>query len=113
MAKPKKTPSKVDQLIDELLADCQRPEDIVGESGLLKQLSQRLIERSLTGELTHHLNTSAVASEDEDAEVEPQEPPKNNRNGHTKKTIQTKDRSKILIEVMSWDRSRSSTKFLE
>ncbi|NET11357.1 MAG: hypothetical protein F6K16_43080 [Symploca sp. SIO2B6] len=30
---------KVDQLIDELLEDCNSPEDIIGESGLFKQLS--------------------------------------------------------------------------
>ncbi|MGK7887715.1 MAG: IS256 family transposase [Leptolyngbyaceae cyanobacterium] len=88
MAKSKKTPSKVDQLIDELLEDCQSPDDIVGESGLLKQLSKRLIERSLAGELTHHLNATApsaeAVSDDRESEL-----PKNSRNGHSKKTIQT------------------------
>ena len=50
MSRRKKAPSKVDQLIDELLEDCHSPEDILGESGLLKQLSKRLIERSLAGD---------------------------------------------------------------
>ncbi len=36
MSRRKKAPSKVDQLIDELLEDCHSPEDILGESGLLK-----------------------------------------------------------------------------
>lgn len=88
MAKQKKPVCKVDQLIDELLEDCHSPEDIVGESGLLKQLSKRLIERSLAGELTHHLNATAPPTEE--ASVGPEsEPPKNSRNGHSKKTIQT------------------------
>ena len=55
MAKPKK--SKQDTLIDELLQDGHDPKDILGQSGLLKQLGKRLIERTLqskpTGLYTH------------------------------------------------------------
>src|SRR6185437_2014270 len=43
------------ELIDELLKDYQRPEDLIGESGLLKQLTKALVERALKSELTHHL----------------------------------------------------------
>ena len=88
MAKAKKPVSKVDQLIDELLEDCHSPEDIVGESGLLKQLSKRLIERSLAGELTHHLKRESAAA-DSPLEGEQETPLNNSRNGHSKKTIQT------------------------
>ncbi len=88
MAKTKKPVSKVDQLIDELLEDCHSPEDIIGESGLLKQLSKRLIERSLAGELTHHLNTESQPTE-ERSDIGDKEGVKNSRNGHSKKTIQT------------------------
>ena len=63
MSRRKKAPSKVDLLIDELLEDCHSPEDILGESGLLKQLSKRLIERSLAGELTHHLKKPAYRTQ--------------------------------------------------
>ena len=45
MAKPKK--SKQDTLIDELLQDCPDPKDILGKNGLLKQLTKRLVERTL------------------------------------------------------------------
>ena len=34
-------------LISSLLADCKKPEDLVGEDGLLKQMSQALTERAL------------------------------------------------------------------
>ena len=34
-------------LIDSLLADCKKPEDLIGENGLLKQMSQDLTERDL------------------------------------------------------------------
>jgi putative transposase len=44
------------KLIDKLLAEHgHRPEDIVGESGLLKQLTKALLERAMQAELTHHL----------------------------------------------------------
>ena len=43
MAKPKK--STQDTLIDELLQDGHDPKDILGQSGLLKQLAKRLIQR--------------------------------------------------------------------
>jgi hypothetical protein len=33
------------KLIDELLADYKKPEDITGEHGLLKQLTKALLER--------------------------------------------------------------------
>jgi putative transposase len=43
------------ELIDKLLADYQKPEDLIGENGLLKQLTKALVERALNAELTHHL----------------------------------------------------------
>jgi putative transposase len=43
------------KLIDQLLKGCQKPEDIIGESGVLKQLTKAVLERALSGELTHHL----------------------------------------------------------
>lgn len=43
------------ELVDELLKDYQKPEDLIGEGGLLKQLTKALIERALKSELTHHL----------------------------------------------------------
>jgi len=42
-------------LIDKLLADYEKPEDLIGENGLLKQLTKALVERALQAELTTHL----------------------------------------------------------
>src|SRR2546425_3650737 len=42
-------------LLDKLLAGYQKPEDLIGENGLLKQLTKALVERALNAELTHHL----------------------------------------------------------
>jgi putative transposase len=43
------------EVMDKLLADYQKPADIVGENGLLKQLTKALIERAMEAELTTHL----------------------------------------------------------
>jgi putative transposase len=43
------------ELVEELLKGYQKPEDLIGESGLLKQLTKALIERALKSELTQHL----------------------------------------------------------
>jgi len=42
-------------LIDKLLAGYKKPEDIIGENGLLKQLTKALLERAMTAELKDHL----------------------------------------------------------
>src|ERR1700676_920245 len=43
------------KLIDKLLADYKKPEDIIGEHGLLKQLTKALLERAMQAEMTEHL----------------------------------------------------------
>jgi putative transposase len=43
------------ELLDELLEGCERPEDLLGDTGLMKELKVKLMERMLGGELTAHL----------------------------------------------------------
>lgn len=43
------------KLIDKLLADYKKPEDIIGEHGLLKQLTKAVLERAMQAEMTEHL----------------------------------------------------------
>jgi putative transposase len=43
------------EVLDELIKGYEKPEDLIGESGLLKQLTKALIERAMNAELTHHL----------------------------------------------------------
>ena len=43
-------------LIEKLIEEYQRPEDLIGENGLLKQLTKALVERAMNAEL---LNSSA------------------------------------------------------
>ena len=42
-------------LIDERLKGYQKSEDLIGENGLLKQLTKKLVERALQAEMTEHL----------------------------------------------------------
>ena len=43
------------ELIDRVLADYKKPEQIVGKNGLLKQLTKAVLERALEAEMTGHL----------------------------------------------------------
>ena len=69
-------------LLDELLKDYQKPEDLLGESGLLQQLTKALIERVLQGELTHQLGYEKY---ERGAKATP-----NARNGSSPKTLKSK-----------------------
>lgn len=44
-----------DEVLNELLKEYQKPEDILGKNGLFKQLQKRLIEKAMGAELTAHL----------------------------------------------------------
>jgi putative transposase len=66
-------------LIDQLLADYQNPQDVLGENGLLKQLTKAVLERALQAELTHHLGYDKHSSSGNNFG--------NSRNGRSKKTL--------------------------
>jgi len=44
-----------EELLSGLLANYKKPEDLIGQNGLLKQLTKLLVERALDAELTEHL----------------------------------------------------------
>jgi transposase-like protein len=43
------------ELLDQLLQEYEKPEDLLGDDGVLHQLTKALVERALEGEMTHHL----------------------------------------------------------
>jgi len=67
------------ELIDDLLKDYKKPEDLIGENGLLKQLTKQLLERAMAAEMTEH-----VGYEKHDVEGNNSG---NSRNGKSAKTI--------------------------
>jgi putative transposase len=70
-----------EELLDELLKDYQKPEDLLGQSGLLQQLSKALIERVLYEKHSPEGRNSG-----------------NSRNGKSRKTLKGKQ-GEIRIEV--------------
>ncbi len=50
------------ELLDELLKGCKRPEDLLGETGLMKELKIRLMERMLVRDRRLISPTAAMAS---------------------------------------------------
>src|SRR5436853_4986988 len=87
---PLSLPKNVQFLLDQLLKYYKKPEDILGEQGLLKRFSKAVLERALGAELTEHLG------------YEKHDPAGygsgNARNGTTEKTLKGKS-GEITIEA--------------
>lgn len=79
-----------EELLAGLLADYKKPEDLIGENGLLKQLTKLLVERALDAELAEHLGHGKNEPVANDAG--------NTRNGKSKKTLKG-DFGELPIEV--------------
>ncbi len=68
-----------DELLDQLMKDYKKPEDLIGENGLLKQLTKALVERAMKAEMTAHLGYEKNDPAGKNTG--------NSRNGNSKKTI--------------------------
>src|SRR6201988_5201083 len=71
------------ELLDQLLANYEKPEDLTGDDGLFKQLKKALIERALGAELTEHLGYKKGDPAGRGRG--------NSRNGSSPKTLLTED----------------------
>jgi putative transposase len=78
------------ELIEELLKDYKNPIDLLGENGLLKQLTKSLVETALESEITQDLGYSKYDKSGYNSG--------NSRNGKSKKIIKS-DQGNIEIEV--------------
>jgi putative transposase len=87
---PKSASPFSDELLDQLLANYTKPEDLTGKDGILKQLTARLVERALQSEMTEHLG---YEKHDPKGRGLP-----NARNGTSAKTLKT-DQGPLEIEV--------------
>lgn len=85
------------ELIDELMKNYKKPEDLIGETGLLKQLTKALVEKAMKVEMTEHLGY--------DKHDPAGKKSGNSRNGNSKKTIKG-EFGNLEIEV---PRDRNST----
>ena len=71
------------KLLNELPSGLNRPEDLLGDKGLMKELKVRLMERMLGAELTEHLCN--------EPHCEPTSEQTNRRNGATRKVLKGND----------------------
>jgi len=78
------------EVLDELLKEYKNPEDLLGDQGILQQLTKALVERALEGELTHQLGYDKHSPEGHNTG--------NSRNGTTPKTVKGK-RGEMRINV--------------
>src|ERR1700722_10750917 len=78
------------EVLDKLIEGYQKPEDLIGENGLLKQLTKALIERAMNAELTHQLGYDKHEPAGRNSG--------NSRNGKSRKKLKG-DFGEIEIEV--------------
>ena len=71
------------ELLEELLTDYEKPEDLLGEEGQFKQLKKALRERALGAELSEHLGYEKGGPAGRGTG--------NSGNGHSDKTVLTED----------------------
>lgn len=68
-----------EERIDSLMANYRKPEDLIGENGLLKQLTKLIVEKEPEAEMAEHLGRG------KNQPVE--NPAGNTRNGKSHKTL--------------------------
>ena len=78
------------KLIDNLLKDYRTPEEILGDNGLLKQLTKAVLERAMQAELTEHLGYEKHDASGDNSG--------NSRNGKSQKTLKG-EFGKLPLEV--------------
>ena len=81
---------EVNELLDKLLKEYKKPEEILGEDGLLKQLTKAVIERALQAEMTSHLGYEKNAAEGRKSG--------NSRNGTDSKTVKS-ETGELTLQV--------------
>ena len=99
MARKKKEKEKdiIDQLLDNIDFRGLTQDEVVGQDGLIKQLTGRILQRALEAEMTEHLGYEKNSNTGDNSG--------NSRNGHTEKTVLLENQS-TTIEV---PRDRNAT----
>jgi transposase-like protein len=72
-----------DEVLAELLSEYEKPDDLLGEGGILEQLTKALVERALGAELSHHLGYEKGSGRTQKRE--------NQRNGYSQKRVITEN----------------------
>jgi len=93
----KKEKDLIDQLLDNIDFRGLTQDEVVGQNGLIKQLTGRILQKALDAEMTEHLGYEKNSNAGDNSG--------NSRNGHTEKTVLLENQS-TTIEV---PRDRNST----
>jgi len=99
MARKKKEKEKdiLDQILDTIDFKGLTQDEVVGQDGLIKMLTGKILQRALEAEMTEHLGYEKNSNDGDNSG--------NSRNGHTEKTILLENQS-TTIEI---PRDRNST----
>ena len=95
--KEKKEKDILDQILDNIDFKGLTQDEVVGQDGLIKQLTGKILQRALDAEMTEHLGYEKNSSAGDNSG--------NSRNGHTEKTVLLENQE-TTIEV---PRDRNST----
>ena len=90
MARKKKEKDIIDQLLDNINFKGLTEDEVVGQNGLIKQLTGRILQRALEAEMTEHLGYEKNSNAGDNNG--------NSLNGHTEKTVLLENQS-TTIEV--------------
>jgi len=92
MARKKQEKEKdiIDQLLDNINFKGLTQDEVVGQDGLIKQLTGRILQRAIEAEMTEHLGYEKNSNAGDNSG--------NSRNGHTEKTVLLENQS-TTIEV--------------
>src|SRR5215469_13168307 len=90
MARKKKEKEKdiIDQLLDNIDFRGLTQDEVVGQDGLIKQLTGRILQRALEAEMTEHLGYEKNSNTGDNSG--------NSRNGHTEKTVLLENQSAVI-----------------
>jgi transposase-like protein len=88
--KEKKEKDIIDQLLDNINFKGLTQDEVVGQDGIIKQLTGRILQRALEAEMTEHLGYEKHSNSGDNNG--------NSRNGHTEKTVLLENQS-TTIEV--------------
>ena len=97
MARKKKEKDILDQILDTIDFKGLTQDEVIGQDGLIKQLTGRILQKALEAELTEHLGYEKNSNAGDNSG--------NSRNGHTEKTVLLENQE-TTIEV---PRDRNST----
>jgi len=97
MARKKKEKDILDQILDTIDFKGLTQDEVVGQDGLIKQLTGKILQRALEAEMTEHLGYEKNSTAGDNSG--------NSRNGHTEKTVLLENHE-ATIEV---PRDRNST----